>query len=434
MFDRMVFQFSNSSGTGGDAFPLPGDSWSGMTSSFAAVNNMGAAGDYIFSGQLNSGRDSMWRLKNTVEKPLGENHLLSVSFGYGRMSFDQPSLNLLSNPEVYSYDTGYASAPGTLKLLNLSLEEEYQIASFLSLTLGTEINRYSGEQAGTLVTPEVKLTFNPWERTLFEFSSLGKRPSQSNTIQALDGRRISLASPLRIARYNDQTFLGSHRYNTARVVQSLGDLTDLELAYFNNSLNQGCIPVLAVSAAEGVTMPLYLGDGVLSNQGLRLSFNREITDNLRGGISLIRGYGPALSSTASVTSINELTFRSISENSRYQAVAARLEAYIPQTNTHITALVKFIPGSIPLYTVDPMSDVLETGNEGVNIFIRQIITLPGNAMPFEALSFLSPRKIEILLDVRNLMDNNSGLIPADAGAITLLQNPRSIRGGISFNF
>ena len=434
VFDRMVFQFSNSSGPGGDAFSLPGDSWSGMTSSFAAVNDMGTAGDYIFSGQLNSGRDSMWRLKNTLEKPVGENHLFRISFGYGRMSFDQPSLNLLNNPDTFPYNSDYASAPGSLKLLNLSLEEQYQIASFLSLTLGTEVNRYSGEQIGTMVTPEVKLSLTPWEKTLLEVSSLGKRPSMSNTIQSLDGRRISMASPLRIARYNDQTFLGSHRYNTARIVQSLGDLNDLELAYFNNSLSQGCIPVLAVAASDGTTVPLDLGDGILSNQGLRLSFNREITGNLKGGISLIRGYGPALSDNMSIASIEQLSFREISENSRYQAVAARLEAYIPRTNTHITALIKFIPGSKPLYTVDPLNDVLETGNEGLNLFIRQIISLPGNTMPFEALSFLSPRQIEILLDVRNLMDNNTGLINSDAGAITLLQNPRSIRGGISFNF
>ena len=68
IFERAVFQLSNSSGLGGDSFSVPGDSWSGMTSSFAVVNSMGEAGDYIFSGQLNSGQDSMWRLKNTIEK------------------------------------------------------------------------------------------------------------------------------------------------------------------------------------------------------------------------------------------------------------------------------------------------------------------------------------------------------------------------------
>ena len=434
IFDRAVFQLSNSAGLGGDSFSVPGDSWSGITSSFAAINSLGASGDYIFSGQLNSGQDSMWRLKNTIELPLSENHQLNFSFGYGRMSFDQPSLNLLGNPGAYPYNTDYTSAPGTLKLINLSLEEQYRIASFLSLTLGTEINRYSGEQFGTLVSPEVRLTFTPWENTLFEVSSLGKRPSQGNTIQALDGRRISMASPLRIVRFNDQTILGSHRYNTARIVHSLNRIADVELAYFHNSLDGGCIPVFAVSSTPGITKPLDLGDEILSNQGVRLSLHREFLDNFRGGISLIRGYGPGLVDDPHVSSFDQLSYSLISEDSRYQAVAAQLEAYIPQTKTYITALVKFIPGNKPLYTVDPMRDVLETGNEGVNVFIRQIISIHGNSMPFSALSFLSPRKIEVLLDVRNLMDNQTGQIRTDTGTITLLQNPRSIRGGISFNF
>ena len=434
IFERAVFQLSNSSGLGGDSFAIPGDSWSGITSSFAAVNSLGDAGDYIFSGQLNSGQDSMWRLKNTVEKTLGENHQISVSFGYGRMSFDQPSLNLLGNPDAYPYSTDYTSAPGSLKLINFSLEEQYQIASFLSLTMGTEINRYSGEQFGTLVSPEVRLTFTPWENTIFEVFSLGKRPSQSNTIQALDGRRISMASPLRIVRFDDQTMLGSQRYNTARIVHSLDRIADVELAYFNNILDGGCLPVFAVSSNPGIIRPLDLGDGILSNQGIRLSLNRQIMDNVRGGISMIRGYGPGLNQNLQLSSFDQLSYNTISEDSRYQAIAAQLDAYLPRTRTHITALFKFIPGNKPLYTVDPMSDVLETGNEGVNIFIRQIISLPGTSLPFAALSFLSPRKIEVLLDVRNLMDNQTGQIRTDTGVITLLQNPRSIRGGISFNF
>jgi len=434
IFDRAVFQVSNSSGLGGDSFAVPGDSWSGMTSSFAVTNDLGSSGDYTFAGQLNSGQDSIWRIRNTIEKPLGKNHTVSFSFGYGRMSFDQPSLNLLSNPEAYSLNPGYASAPGTLKLINFAVEEEYQINPYLSLTLGTEVNRYSGEQLGTMVTPEVKLSFNPWERTILEVSSLGKRPSISNTINSLDGERVSLASPLRIVRFNDQTFLGSQRYNTARIIQAVGGIADLELAYFNNSLEGGCLPMVAVSSTPGASMPLDLGTGVLSNQGLRVSLQRQIFDNFRGGISLIRGYGPGLSEGLQVASMEELSYSEISEQARYQAVAAQLEAYIPRTNTHITALIKFIPGSKPLYIVDPMSDVLETGNEGVNIFIRQIFTLPGDSMPFAALSFLTPRKIEILLDVRNLMDSNTGLIRTDTGVITLLQNPRSIRGGIAFNF
>jgi len=434
IFDRAVFQVANGSVPGGDTFSLPGDSWSGMTSSFAVVNEMGAAGDYTFAGQLNSGRDSMWRLQNTFDKPLSENHTLRVSFGYGRMAFDQPTLGLMGNPGAYQYSRDYTAAPGSLKLINLSLEEQYEVSSFLAITLGTEINRYSGEQNGTLVSPEIKLTFTPWERTIFELSSHGKRDTRGNTIQTFDGNSVSLASPLRVVRYDNRTFVGSHRFNTARIIHSLGSLADVELSYFNNSLDGGFLPIIAVSSIGGESSPIPLGGQILSNQGVRLSFSRSIMDNVNGGFTLIRGYGPGLSENLQFSSMDQLSFGSLSERSSYHAVAARLEAFIPRTNTQITALVKLIPGNKPLYTIDPMRDVLETGNEGLNIFVRQVFSLQGDALPLSAFDFLIPRKIEILLDVRNLMDSHTGQIHTDTGTITLLQNPRSIRGGIAFTF
>lgn len=435
IFDRAVFQVANGSNLGGDTFSFPGDSWSGMTSSFAVSNDLGPSGRYTFAGQLDSGRDSMWRLKNSVERSLGKDHTLSLAMGYGRMSFDQPSLNLLQNPGLYQLSTDYTTAPGSLKIVNLSLEDNFQLGSFLTVTMGTEINRYSGEQIGTLISPEIKINFTPWERTIFEVSSLAKRSTQNNTVNSFDGNMISLASPLRIARFDNQTLLGSHRYNTARIVHSLDSFADLEISYFNNSLNGGCIPVIAISSSLDRSRPIALENEILSNQGIRLSLQRSIFGNFHGGLSLVRGYGPGLIDNLELASAEQLTYGNISKRMSYQAIAAELEAYIPQTQTHITALVKLVTSrDTPIFTIDPMSDLLETGNEGINLFVRQVISLPGETVPFSALSFLSPRKIEILFDVRNLLDINTGQIQTETGTITLVQNPRSIRGGISFNF
>ncbi len=93
-----------------------------------------------------------------------------------------------------------------------------------------------------------------------------------------------------------------------------------------------------------------------------------------------------------------------------------------------------MPGSSAINTLDGYSDVYETGNQGLNFFVRQIIPVPVGILNFVGLDFLASPRLEALLDVRNLTNDNVGVIRTNQGDVVLIRAPRSVRGGIAFRF
>ncbi|MEE8583661.1 MAG: hypothetical protein V3T83_02295, partial [Acidobacteriota bacterium] len=102
--------------------------------------------------------------------------------------------------------------------------------------------------------------------------------------------------------------------------------------------------------------------------------------------------------------------------------------------TNLTALVKLMPHGGAVSTLDPFSDYYQTSNEGVNLFVRQVLPLPEGLFRFLGLDFLTPQHIEALLDIRNLTNERAGVLHTASGDVVLVQNPRTVRGGISLKF
>jgi len=119
---------------------------------------------------------------------------------------------------------------------------------------------------------------------------------------------------------------------------------------------------------------------------------------------------------------------------RYNVISAQVQTYIPTTRTRINALVKFVTNGQPVTTLDAFSDRYETGNEGINIFIRQPVPVPMAWLSLIGLDFLTAYEVEALLDIRNLTNKNLGKVNTTLGDVVLLRTPRSVRGGISFRF
>ncbi|RPJ54111.1 MAG: carboxypeptidase regulatory-like domain-containing protein, partial [Acidobacteria bacterium] len=67
LFDNAVFQVYSNAGFGDGYLILPGNSNSGTSTNFAFVDSFVGNSKYIFAGQLSSGEDSLWRLKNIYE-------------------------------------------------------------------------------------------------------------------------------------------------------------------------------------------------------------------------------------------------------------------------------------------------------------------------------------------------------------------------------
>lgn len=433
LFEEAVVQVYTNSGVGGDYFVFPGDSWGGTTTNFAAVVDRFGSSEQIVAGQLNSGEDSVWRIKNVFKYDAGESRTMRMFLGYGRVSFEQPSLAMLGDPNRLSTEREFASAPGNSHLLNVGFTDSFRFGPALTLTWGMELDRVKTRSAtDVFLSPSAELRFSPLERTQVKLAMASRRATLGNTIALPDGEEISLSSPVFLANIGDETFLGTSRHYLGSVTHHLTPETAVEVAFFENRPFGASMPVVALSEVNPGAEILRLSDNRAQSEGYRLTLRQELTSNLRAQISLVRASGPGLAQAAEAVDL--LSLDSSTARQQFQTLSGRVDAYIPTSRTQLTALVNTVAGGKPLVTLDPLADVLETGNSGFNLFIRQVIPLPEDLLRFLGLEFLAPESVEALLDVRNLTDHNLGMFRTSAGNVVLVQNPRSIRGGVSFRF
>jgi len=434
IFDDAVIQVFSNSGLGGDYFVFPGDSWAGTSTNFAVTDSVGGRGSYIFAGQLNSGHDSIWRIKNLVDWELSEAHSLRLFLSYGRMSYQQPGLALLNNPETLAQNADYARADSTTQLLSFGVEDTFSLGSAVTLSWGLEADRLRSGQDRMFFSPNASLDYSPTESTHLRFGLASQCPTLGNTINLPDGQRVSLASPVLLSRVNNRLRAGTARYYFGSVTQSLDPDTTVELAYFDNRYTGEVFPVLAIMELQNHSDVWDLPGPVGGSRGYRATIRRSLVDRITGQLSVIRAQAPGLLDAELFADSSPSGLTPYLERRVFHSIVTQVDAKIPATRTRITALFKVVPGRDPLVTLDPLADVYETGNEGISLFIRQIIPLPSGFLSFLGLEFLTPESIEALLDIRNLLDGDLGMIQTADGTVALVQNPRSLRGGLSVRF
>ncbi len=160
---------------------------------------------------------------------------------------------------------------------------------------------------------------------------------------------------------------------------------------------------------------------------------RRLGNTLNTAVSYINGNAAGISRDATLV-FDELALHQAIERRNYHTLNAEIEAYIPFSGTHLNALVKFASNGQPITTLDAFADTYETGNEGVNLFLRQVVPVPGGWLAFLGMDFLSSYEIEALLDIRNLTNEVLGQVRTEIGDVSLVRNPRTVRGGISVRF
>lgn len=433
-FENAVFQVYSNAGLGGDYLIFPGDSSGGATTNFAFTDSLGNS-RYIFAGQLNSGEDSLWRLKNFVSYQLNDHHALQLFLGYGRMSFDQPSLALLGNPIAIGDNLNFIGALGTMNLLSVGFQDRVNWGDLVAVVWGLELNQVRTGRSYSFANPHGEVSFSPTRGTTLRALATSKRATQGNTLQLPEGDLINLADSVYFSRVGHQFSLGTSRHHQGSVAQKLGATTEVEVAAYQNRLFGGTVPLLAVFERIPGVKVLQLDDEQADNRGYRVTVRQQLGENVKTSVSYIRSSAMGVAPDhGGLVSFNEANLRSVINRYSYHAFSTHVEAFIPPSQTRLTALVKLVPNGNPITTLDTLNDIYETSNKGVNLFIRQIIPVPPALLSFFGLDFLAAYKFEALLDIRNLTNEDIGLLRTALGDVLLVRNPRTLRGGISLNF
>ncbi len=433
-FDEATFEVYTNAGLNGDYLVLPSDPSGGTTTNFAFMESLGRASNYVFAGQMASGEDGLWRVKNLVNYKLNDNHTLQLFFNYGRMSFEQPGVALLNNPMALGNRVDYTRAVGTTKIFTMGFEDSLRWGEMLSVTYGLEVNRVRTGSNYSFISPNAQVSFSATRTTHMRALMASKRSTRGNSVTLPEGGVVNLADAVYFSRVGDQLSLGTSRFYQASITQELNDETEIELAVYKNRLFPGTAPLLAVLEYDPGVEVFQLSEKEAQNNGYRMTFRRNLTPEVKASVSYVVGNAVGVGPERMTLIFDESTMEEFLQWQRYHCVVTQIEAVIPSSRTRLTALVKFIPDGSPLTTLDAFSDHYETSNEGINLFVRQVVPVPGGFLNFLGLDFLSEHQVEVIFDIRNLLNQDLGLIHTSVGDVLLVRNPRTIRGGIALNF
>lgn len=432
-FEKAAFRVYTSAGSGGDYFVDPRGLSVGSTTNFAVKEPLGTGNDYIVAGQISSGADSLWRIKNVLKYELGRSHSVRLSLGYGRLSYQEPGGSFLDRP-AEGYDLSAGNAAGTTRILSLELQDRISLGDSLSFGWGLELDQVRHLQSHTFVSPNAQLSFSPTSGTTFRLLMASKRKTRGNTITLPGEEPIHLGDAVYFSNFPEPLSVGRARHYQASVTQRVGKKSQVEVAAYRNQLFGLPIPFLTAGGEGGVEARQLLPEEGSYDRGYRVTFKRQLGPHLKTTVSYLFGTAVGLDSGETAFLVDESALRALFRHRRYHALATQLDAFIPRSHTRLTALVKTVPGGAPIATLDSFSNYYETSNQGVNLFVRQLVPVPASFLSFLGLDFLSAYTIEALVDIRNLTNEDVGQVHTSQGDMVLVQSLRTVRGGISLNF
>ena len=430
----VVLEVRSSAGLSDDYLVVPGDAAGGTTSNFAVVQSLAGGSKYILAGQLNSGEDSLWRLKNVIQLPFSERHSLEGFVGYGQVSFTPTSMTLMDNPINLGDDPHFTQAPGTTRVLSLGFQERFLLSKALAVLWGLEFDQVNADRRESFLNPNAEIHFTPSDRTQLRLLMASNRSTYAGSLEVPGGDVVNLRNAVYLSRIEGQFVAGSSRHYRSSITQQVTENLGIEFAAYEDRLFVGTSSFLAVSEKDSTVRVLNLAGHQGKTRGYRLKARRRLGPSLSTSVAYVRGSAMGISEHLISPIPQGLNLEGLLEHRKFHGVTTQIEAYIPLTRTHVNALVKFVPSGNPITTLDSFSDMYETGNEGINLFVRQVVPMPGDWLTFLGLDFMSEYKVEALLDIRNLTNEDLGVIQTDTGRVSLVRSPRTVRGGISVRF
>ena len=392
------------------------------------------------SGGQGFGTSSDMNTNFELESPITSSDRVSVngSLGYGAGSpsgvlhaaytrqFDNgshPEFGITVRRFSASDSPGHGLGHGALAgVVSFSVADGFNLTDNLELSYGGEMHDVHFMGRTKAFRPYGAVDFHPTPNTVVEYRYATFHPDggmfAGDSETADSGPRISV---------NDfKPRVENAHHHELSISQRIGR-NRVQLAYYSDRVkNLALVGVGEVNPESGEFLAdvysntfTYNG-GRLQSDGLRVVLQRQLTDTITA--TLDYGMGGALVEPARNLSW-ENTQASLHSVQRH-ALAAKLTGHVPGSETRWGASYQWT-NRRSLTPVDAFNGSPGRTDPFLNFYIRQ--PLPPNA-------FL-PGKIEVLIDVRNLLAE--GYIPimgADGHTLYLVQTARSVRGGLAFTF
>jgi hypothetical protein len=414
---------------GGDSFAAPprqGDA--GIFSNFAYSEPINEHSRMIFSGQLTSGYDLLWRVRNTFDYHPVRGQELKISAGYGRLNLNRLSEGTIARPaDFFSRDP--LQRDSGVETIAFGFQASSEFLNTMAFEYGLDVTRLNYGVTKSVLSPYFQVAFTPRSGWLLKALMTSRRQSETSSVQLPDGETVNLLEPTRISNIGNRISISQIRHAEFSVGKKLSEDSSIEVSLYRDRVDGPGTPFLMTynTKAGRVSTASQLRSDQDAQQGLRVAFASMLIDSVRGSITYDYGTAASLANPPMLMPSDVMASRLLDfiRRSYCHSVTSQLEARIPQTHTHVQATVRWYPGN-PISPIDLFADRLDTFTKGMSFSLRQTIPMPefiGNAGHWEA-----------LIDLRNPFDLGRSLIPTSDGEFSLTRNPRTLRFGLNLNF
>lgn len=406
----------------------PQSGQNGITSNFSFAEPINKHSRIILSGQVDFGFNSFWRLRNTYNYRPDPASDYRITVGYGRMNSGYPGIARPIPSQLFPKEAGNMQESG-VQSLAFGMEGTTRFLDFMAIRYGFDYARLHYGVDRSFTYPALEIIITPQKGWSVKASISSRRVLDENTVILPDGEQLNLSEPTLITMVNDKVSMTQIRHSEISAEKILDPDTAIEVAVYGDQARGPGLPVKVTAITpEGVNSSLIeLNDDHSTQQGTRIKISRKLFDNFSGSLAYVYGEATNITSFKPVPAdmIDSDFIKHYARQRYHHSITGKINAKMPITKTNLLATIRWYPDN-PVTPIDWFSDQMNIGTKSVNFEIRQIIPTP---------EFLTNSgKWEVLIDLRNIINQGRDVIPASNGELILDRNPRSIRFGLSLNF
>lgn len=412
---------SNTPINGGGYLIRPQASQSGVSSNFALAEPLSSTSRLILSGQMDIGNGSFYRMRNTYNYRPDSSHDYKISAGYGLLTGRYPSSTSISS-DTLDRESG-------LETVDFNLEGMNKFLDLWEIKYSLDYSRLHYGSDKSFLSPSIQILLTPMEGWSFQASLASRRPSDTNSIILPDGEILNLSEPTLISFVGDRVSMSQVRHSEFAVQKTFPTGTSIEGALYTDYTRGPGIPlqITTIAPYEKISQLIEMNEDHSRQKGLRITLKQKVFDYLNGYVAYI--YGESRSIVQNEEPISSTSFQDNPVaylRQHYQhSLTGRIDATLPVTQTTLLATVRWNSGN-PLTVLDWFSDRMDIGTRSANLEARQTIPVP---------EFLGATgRWEVMISLRNLLNQGSEVIDTTNGEMVLNRNPRSLRFGLNYSF
>lgn len=322
-----------------------------------------------------------------------------------------------------------------LRTLALGFADKARLSDALSLDYGFEVDSVSFIDHLHYFSPYARLQYSlPKGKFYATYTSgnarpeLGVRASDENAELVRDLRTLALVPRLTLQR--DRVKVQRGESYEIGLSEPLGKSRELRVSAYRESVTNAALNIAGARGAfSGDVLPDFFSSAALFNAGNyhSMGYNVALTQDLGQNFAVSAMYGSVGVLTARSTRLVEATaddLRRLIDAQRRGALTVQGSGTVRGAGTHFVASYQWLDSRAAtpaqLYSTESVRP-----EPGMDLLIRQPMpSLPG-----------LPAHWQLTAEVRNLLAQ--GYLPIalpDGRRLVLVNNPRSLRGGLSFSF